>query len=39
MKIRTAESSEGEIRYKNYILDGVVERPGDEKDLAIEIHG
>jgi len=37
--VRCAESPEKELRYGNYLLDGYVARPGEEKDLAIEVNG
>lgn len=39
MYVRCAESPEKELRYGNYLLDGYVARPGEEKDLAIEVNG
>ncbi|KAL3079387.1 hypothetical protein niasHT_036376 [Heterodera trifolii] len=37
--IRHVESPGGEFKYGNYSLDGMVERPEEEKDLAIEVNG
>ncbi|KAL3093933.1 hypothetical protein niasHT_027261 [Heterodera trifolii] len=37
--IRHVESPGGEFKYGNYSLDGMVQRPEEEKDLAIEVNG
>ncbi|KAL3072344.1 hypothetical protein niasHT_030501 [Heterodera trifolii] len=37
--LRFIESPGGEYKYGNYSLDGMMERPGKAKNLAIEVNG
>ena len=39
VKVRSAESAEGELKCEQYVIDGFVERPEAEKNLCIEVHG
>ncbi|KAL3107544.1 hypothetical protein niasHT_014004 [Heterodera trifolii] len=39
LTLRHVESPDGEFKFGNYLLDGMLERPGADKNLAIEVNG